>query len=65
MRNPAIAIVHTVSGPVPCCDEHARQLRGLYQFLGGHVGITPAINGEECSNCANEAASQAAEERKS
>lgn len=59
MSHPAIAIVHAPNGPVPCCDEHARQLRGLFSFLGAHVGITPALNGEECTNCVNEAANQA------
>jgi len=50
----ATRIVHWVSGPVPCCDEHAKQLRGLAAFLGGHVAETIPLKEQECTNCKNE-----------
>lgn len=61
---PASCIVHAPSGPVPCCDNHARALRGLYSFLGAHVAVTHAHPGDQCGNCENEAATIAKGEGK-
>jgi len=54
---PANVTVHWPSGPVHACDEHARQLKSLGGFLGGHVACTVAPAGSECANCVNEAKS--------
>jgi hypothetical protein len=51
---PATRIVHCSNGPIPCCDAHAAQLVGLMSFLGAHVGQTPALHNEQCTNCVNE-----------
>lgn len=51
--------VHCPSGPVVCCEKHTRDLRGMMQFLGAHVAITPAEDNAECSNCTNEAKNDA------
>ncbi len=55
IKHPAPYTVHWATGPVHCCEEHARQLRGLAQFLGTHVGVTNAPDGAQCGNCQNEA----------
>jgi hypothetical protein len=55
MNYPATKIVHWPTGPVAACTAHAAQLVGLSRFLGSHVGVTPAVNGEHCENCKNEA----------
>jgi len=54
-KYPATYTVHCPSGPENACEEHARQLRGLYKFMGCHVGITKAPLGAECGNCKNKA----------
>lgn len=50
---PATLIVHTPSGPVPCCDSHAEQLTRLIRFIGGHINHTAAMPEDQCSNCIN------------
>lgn len=57
---PAAYIVHWPTGPTPCCEEHARQLRGLANFLGSHVAVSPAPEDAQCMNCVNEAAKDGA-----
>lgn len=55
VKYPATHIVHWVTGPVACCEDHANQLIGLGQYLGGHVIAT--VNSDasvECMNCVNE-----------
>ena len=52
---PAIATVHWPSGPVHCCDEHARELLLLGEFMCGHTVTTIAPDGSQCSDCINEA----------
>jgi hypothetical protein len=54
MEFPATMLVHWPSGPVPCCDEHGRQLIGLGSFLGSHVVATTLDAPAECVNCMNE-----------
>lgn len=61
---PATQIVHCPSGPVPACDSHAESIRGLLAFLGAHTNATPALSGEQCRNCENEAARKSKEEAK-
>ena len=53
---PATRVVHWPSGPVDACEKHARQLVGLANMLGSHVGVGVALPGAQCSNCINEAA---------
>jgi hypothetical protein len=57
---PALYTAHCPNGPTHCCDEHARQIRGLFGFLGAHVALTAAPDNSECANCANAAAAIAA-----
>ena len=53
---PATHVAHWATGPVNCCEEHARQIAGMGRFLRTHVAVTvPAPEGSECSNCRNEA----------
>lgn len=54
MTFPATRVVHWPSGPVPCCDRHAHELRGLASFLGTYLGPdTMPAAGVECTNCVN------------
>jgi hypothetical protein len=51
---PCTCVAHWSTGPVPCCDDHARGLVGLGRFMGLHVAVTaPAPEGAECENCKN------------
>ncbi len=52
---PATQTVHWASGPVDCCDEHARRLIAMGQLLGAHVVATTLTQPAQCSNCVNEA----------
>lgn len=54
-KYPATCIVHWSSGPVLCCDKHARCLIGLGKMLGAHVVATKLEGVAECKNCVNEA----------
>ena len=47
-------IVHTPSGPVPACGEHARKIQAIMQFMGVYTNCTPAEPGTQCVNCLNE-----------
>lgn len=63
MDHPANCVVHWPSGPVNCCERHARELKSLGNFMGAHVVVTaPPPAGAECGNCVNEA--KAAEQEK-
>lgn len=55
MKYPAHILVHTVSGPEPCCIRHARELEALMSFMGGHTNNTELLEPAECQNCINEA----------
>lgn len=56
VKYPATVIAHWSTGPVPCCENHARGLVGLGRFMGLHVAVTgPAADDAECGNCVNEA----------
>ncbi len=50
----ASQIVHWPSGPVACCDKHGRELVAMSSFLGSHVGVTNAEEGDQCANCLGE-----------
>lgn len=52
----ATLIVHTVNGPIACCEEHAIKMLKINSFLGAHTCVEPITNRneEECSNCRNE-----------
>ena len=52
---PAPYIVHTVQGPVFCCETHMRKLVGLQRFLGAHAHVETIADFGQCSNCVNEA----------
>jgi hypothetical protein len=51
---PAICVIHTPSGPVNACEEHARQIEGLASCMGWYVNRTFLERPAECSNCVNE-----------
>jgi len=51
---PAMYIAHWPSGPVACCEDHARGIQKLGSFMGTHVAITNAGPGAQCGNCLNE-----------
>lgn len=53
---PAAWIVHTPSGPSACCERHAERVEALMEFMGAHTNKTGAVGGEQCANCAHEAA---------
>lgn len=53
-KYPATCTVYWPTGPVNCCDKHARALVGLSTMLGSHVGVTKLEDVAECSNCKNE-----------
>lgn len=50
-------IVHTLTGPIACCEKHAIKLQKINKFMGAHTVIEPITerDDEECSNCRNEA----------
>lgn len=52
---PAAFTVHTAQGPVPACVKHSRQLIGLGRILGMHYTATGVNEGDQCTNCINEA----------
>lgn len=51
---PATHVAHWATGPVPCCEEHCRQIVGLGNFMGAHVAVTVPTEDADCTNCANE-----------
>jgi hypothetical protein len=53
MQYPAVVMVHTPTGPTPCCREHANQCAGLFGFMGTHTNETPLEEPTECENCIN------------
>ena len=53
---PAAYICHWPNQDTPCCDEHARQLRGLGEIIGLRLLFSPAPEGAQCTNCVNEKA---------
>ena len=55
MKFPATTIVHTTTGPMPCCDKHAKKLEALMSFMGGRTNNTDLLKPTECINCLNEA----------
>jgi len=53
-KYPATITVHWPTGPVDCCEKHAKELVGLSNFLGSHIVQTHAKEGSICCNCKNE-----------
>lgn len=53
---PTTHVVYWVTGPVECCEEHAKQLVGLAKFMGqSHIAVSKSTDPDaECSNCINE-----------
>lgn len=59
IKFPATRTVHWPTGPVHCCEEHARQLMVLNGVMGGgHIAHTHPPLDAECVNCVNEAKSK-------
>lgn len=52
---PAVFTAHTPTGLVPCCMAHAKALQNLMRLMGTHINFTNAADGDECTNCINEA----------
>lgn len=52
---PATRIVHCPSGPVAACEEHAKSITVLMNYMGVHVAHTIAQDDDQCANCINEA----------
>jgi len=55
IKYPATYTVHWPTGPVDCCDEHAKGLILIGKHLGSHTVATKLEKPSECSNCVNEA----------
>lgn len=56
-KYPAPLVAHWPSGPVTCCEDHARGLVKLGNFMGAHVTVIQGMDPDaECANCRNEAA---------
>ena len=55
-KYPTTHVVHWVTGPVECCEEHAKQLVGLAKLMGQpHIPVSESIDDEAvCENCKNE-----------
>jgi hypothetical protein len=51
---PASKAVHWTSGVVYACDEHAREIVKLGEFMGSHIPVSYAPPGSQCKNCENE-----------
>ena len=54
IKYPATCVVHTPSGAVNSCEEHAYQIEGLASAMGWHVNRTVLDHPVECANCANQ-----------
>lgn len=46
-------VVHWVTGDVPCCEKHAKQLIAVGKHLGTHVVASESDDIKECKNCKN------------
>lgn len=55
MKYPATVMVHTPTGPIPCCNCHEEAARNLYSILGCAIAATELEEPAECTNCVNEA----------
>lgn len=54
-KYPAMAILHTPSGPLYACWEHVRAAENVYGVLGCHVMTSACTEKVACINCINEA----------
>lgn len=54
IKYPATCHAHWATGAVPACDQHAKELVKLGEFMGAHVPLTKLPAPAECSNCVNE-----------
>lgn len=58
IKFPSIWIAHTPNGPTNCCEDHAKKVVSLFNFMGVHVHLEPLSlfdGGRECDNCLHEA----------
>ncbi len=53
-KYPATCVVHWPTGPVNCCEKHAKGIIKLGNHLGSHIVATKLTEKAECSNCVNE-----------
>lgn len=52
---PSKYLAHWVTGAVPCCEEHCKQLVGIGRFMGSVIPVSENDDKTlECSNCINE-----------
>ena len=54
IKYPATCTAHWATGPVDCCEKHAKQIVALGNAMGTHVAITKLEKESECLNCKNE-----------
>lgn len=54
IKYPATCVVHWPTGPVNCCEKHAKSLVIAGNYLGGHVVVTKLTEKAECSDCVSE-----------
>ncbi len=50
----ATCTAHWATGPVNCCEKHAKQIVTLGVVMGTHVAVTELEEKAECKNCENE-----------
>jgi hypothetical protein len=53
MKFPAVVVVHTPTGPINACREHANMAANLYAAMCAHTNETPLEEPAECTNCIN------------
>ena len=50
----ATKIAHWPNQDVPCCDEHAAQIKGVGEAIGLSVSFSDVTEDAECVNCQTE-----------
>ena len=58
IKYPATCTVHWATGPVVCCEKHARALINLGNMIGFHIVATKLEEEAECKNCVNQETSR-------
>lgn len=54
-KYPAPFLAHWATGPVACCEKHAKEIVGLGKFMGAVVPVSENHDeSKECQNCINE-----------
>ena len=54
-KYPAEYRIHTIQGPLYCCERHMNAAIKIFGALGVMTGAPDIVEGHECSNCINEA----------